>query len=103
MAKLTNVIERKPIPLSVNGVYIRDLPAKEIEAKFGNIAEEMQEKPEETITLLFNDLICDGEGETFDDVATFEEITDNLSVRAIHEIINAIPEALVPGDASGKK
>lgn len=96
MAKISNVLGRKPIPTEVEGVYISDLPAKEVDEKFGDLQELMEKDHEKAITLLFTDLICDENGERFEDCQTFEDITENLSVRALHTIINAIPSALTP-------
>ena len=103
MAKIANIIKFKPIPLTVEGIFIRDLPAKEIEDKFGDMAKELQEAPENVITRLFTDLLCDEAGEAFEDCQTFEGITESLSVAAINDIINAIPVAMMPNASDGKK
>lgn len=103
MAKISNVITHKPIPLIIEGIFIRDMPAAEIEAKFSNMAEELQKEPETVITRLFTDLICDETGESFEDCQTFEGITETLSVATINAIVNAIPLAMMPTEENAKK
>lgn len=96
MAKLSKLSSNKPIPLSVEGVFIRNLPAKVIDQKFGNIQERLQEDQEGVIVSLFRDLICDENGEAFEDCETFDQITEALSVVDIQTILLAVPKALVP-------
>ena len=103
MAKLNSVSNKKPIPLSVEGVFIRNLPAKAIDEKFGNIQQRMEEDQEAVILSLFTDLICDGEGNQFEDCQTFDDITSNLSILDIQSIILAIPKSLAPDPVNSPK
>jgi hypothetical protein len=96
MAKLGKVSNRKPIPLSFDGVFIRNLPAKVIEDKFGNIGSDLQEDQEKMIVAIFTDLICDEKGDKFEGCDTLEEITSVLSIMDIQAIVSAIPSALAP-------
>jgi hypothetical protein len=103
MAKLSSVSNTKPIALSFPGVFIRNLPAKVIDIKFGNISKDIEEDQEAVIVMVFNDLLCDEAGAGFEDCGSFDEITSSLSVSDIHSIMNAIPEALAPnGSTEGK-
>ena len=103
MAKLSKIANTKPIALSFEGVYIRNLPAKVIDDKFGNIQEKLAEDQEAVIVSLFTDLICDEDGTPFEDCSTFDEITAALSVSDIHQIVSAIPEALSPSATNSGK
>tara|TARA_R110000787_G_scaffold2708_7_gene10490 strand:- start:1779 stop:2090 length:312 start_codon:yes stop_codon:yes gene_type:complete len=103
MAKLSTTVKSKPIALSVKGVFIRNLPAKVIDQKFGNIQEQLEEDQEKLIVSIFTDLICDSKGQTFEDCDTFDAITGALSVTDIQAIIQAIPEAISPNPVSTGK
>lgn len=96
MAKLSKISNSKPIALSVEGVFIKNLPAKTIDEKFGNIQEKLVEDQEAVIVSLFTDLICDEEGNQFEDCDTFDKITEALSILDIQTIVQAIPKALMP-------
>lgn len=96
MAKLSTVANNKPIALSVEGVFIRNLPAKVIDMKFNSIATDIEKDQEAVIVSIFNDLICDADGNNFEDCGTFDEITSVLSVMDIQRIMEAIPEAISP-------
>lgn len=103
MAKLSKVSNKKPIPLSVKGVFIKNLPAKTIDEKFGNIQEKLEQDQEAVIVSLFTDLICDEDGNQFEDCLTFDDIAAALSILDIQSIVAAIPKALMPDAiASGK-
>jgi len=103
MAKLSKVSNKKPIPLSVDGVFIKNLPAKTIDEKFGNIQEKLAQDQEAVIVSLFTDLICDEDGNQFEDCGTFDEIASALSILDIQSIVAAIPNALVPDPISSGK
>jgi hypothetical protein len=96
MAKLGSVIKQKPIALRIAGVYVQNLPAATFDRILGNVEQEIKDAPEDTIVKLFNELICDKAGKPFEDVATFEAITETLSMASIMDIVNAIPAALAP-------
>ena len=96
MAKLSKLAGKKPIPLSFEGVFIKNLPAKVIEEKFGDVEGKMQKDQEAVIVDLFTNLICDKDGKPFEDCTDFDSIVSVLSVTDIHSIVSAIPEALAP-------
>ena len=103
MAKLSKISNKKPIPLSVEGVFIRNLPAKVIDEKFGNIQEKLEKDQEGVILSLFTDLICDEDGNNFEDCDTFDKITEALSILDIQTIVGAIPKALMPNAVEAGK
>jgi len=103
MAKLSKVSSKKPIPLSVEGVFIKNLPAKAIDEKFGNIQEKLMNDQEAVIVSLFTDLICDADGNQFEDCNTFDEITSALSILDIQSIVASIPKALIPDPVTSGK
>ena len=103
MAKLSKLVNTKPIALEVDGVFVRNLPAKQVEEQFGNIQLQMETDPEAVISSLFKDLICDEDGVAFEDCDSFDAITSVLPMNTIHAILNAIPKALMPSDANVKK
>lgn len=102
MAKLSKLSRTKPIETAVEGVFIRNLPAKVVEDKFGNLQSTVDGDQEAMIVTLFTDLICDADGKPFEDCSTFEDITSALSVLDIQGIIAAIPDALTPSSTTGK-
>lgn len=102
MAKLSDVRDNKPIPLSVDGMFINNLPAKEMEEKFGNIQQSLLEDQNSVLVAIFSDLICDSEGKPFEDCSTPDEIMAVLSVKDIQAILYAVTKALSP-DATGGK
>jgi hypothetical protein len=103
MAKLSKISNKKPIALSVEGVFVRNLPAKVIDEKFGNIQEKLEKDQEGVILSLFTDLICDEDGNNFEDCDTFDKITEALSILDIQTILGAIPKALMPNAAESGK
>ena len=103
MAKLGKLVSTKPIALDVDGVFVRNLPAKQVEEKFGNIQAQMETDPENVIASLFKNLICDEDGEAFEDCDSFDAITEVLPMNTIHAIMNAIPKALMPSESNVKK
>ena len=103
MAKLSKISNSKPIALSVEGVFIKNLPAKAIDEKFGNIQEKLVADQEGVIVSLFTDLICDEDGNQFEDCDTFDKITEALSILDIQTIVAAIPKALMPNVTGGGK
>ena len=103
MAKLSKLVSTKPIALEVDGVYVRNLPAKQVDEQFGNIQEQLETDPEAVIARLFKDLICDEDGVAFEDCDSFEAITAILPMNTIHSILNAVPKALMPSESNVKK
>ena len=102
MAKLSSVANIKPIPLDIEGVYVRNLPAKVVDDKFGRINLDIEDDQQAVIVSLFTDLICDADGNMFEDCDTFESITSSLSVMDIQAIVEAIPQAIAPTSNRGK-
>ena len=93
--KISSLFSNKPIQTEIDGIYIQDLPAKEVEESFGSIDDLLKENPEEGITKLFTDLICDAEGQPFEDCQTYDGITANLSIANIRKIVDAAGKALM--------
>tara|TARA_R110000764_G_scaffold47303_1_gene105743 strand:- start:307 stop:615 length:309 start_codon:yes stop_codon:yes gene_type:complete len=102
MAKLSSVANKKPIALDIEGVYVRNLPAKIVDDKFGRINLDLEDDQQAVIVSLFTDLICDADGNNFEDCETFESITSSLSVMDIQAIVEAIPQAIAPSANRGK-
>lgn len=96
MAQLSKLKSKKPIPIGVDGIFIHNMPAKQMQDIFGNMEERLTNEPENVIVELFNKLICDSDGDTFEDVATYEAILEVLSLKDIQEIIVGIGEAMNP-------
>ena len=103
MTKLSTLVNNKPIPLSFAGVYVKNIPAKEAEAHFGDIQNEVTANPEAVITRMFQLLICDENGDMFEDMTDYDAITAVLPLAIIHGILNEVPSALMPTDANVKK
>ena len=104
MAKLNKIIKPSLIPLvsEFEGLYVRDLPAKQLQERFVNIQKDMEDKPNETIVALFSNLICDETGETIDEFQNEELILDNLSVKQIQGLLESLILAVTPkGTAQG--
>jgi hypothetical protein len=103
MARLSDVIKSGPIETKFNGLYILNLPMKEMENRFGDFEKKLQDEPEETIVNMFQNLICDENGEMFDDVESWDQITGIFSQLQIQEIMIAVGEALSPQAQDEKK
>ena len=87
MAKLSSVANKKPIALDIDGVFVRNLPAKIVDDKFGRINLDLEDDQQAVIVSLFTDLICDADGNNFED---------------IQAIVEAIPQAIAPSANRGK-
>lgn len=103
MAKITGLLDNKPVPTSINGIFVKDIPAKMMEEKFGDVEKRIADDPEGMIALFFTDLIVDDNGEPFEDCQTYDEIVAVLSQAKIIRILNAVAEALQPGIEASKK
>ena len=95
MAKLGKLQESNLIPTEVPGIFIKDLPYK----LFDGIYKEVNAKLAEedvigAVVVLFNDLIVAEDGTKFEDALTPEDVQDNISVRMIQQIMEALPKAL---------
>ena len=98
MAQLSKVKNNKPIPIGVDGIFIHNMPAKQMQDIFGNMNERLKTEPETVILELFTKLICDDKGETFEDVATYDSILEVLSLKDIQEIMTGIAETMNPSN-----
>jgi len=96
MAQLAKLKNNKPIPIGVDGIFIHNMPAKKMQDIFGNMEERLSKEPENVIVELFNKLICDDKGETFEDVATYDAILEVLSLKDIQGIMSGIAETMNP-------
>ena len=74
MARLSKVKNNSPIPIGVEGIFIHNMPAKQMQDIFGGVNERLSDEPEAVIVELFTKLICDEGGHKFEDVDTYEEI-----------------------------
>ena len=97
MAKLSKFKKNKPIPIGVDGIYIHNLPAKVMQDTFGGINDKAQTDPEAVVVELFNTLVCDENGDAFEDVGTYDDIMSVLSLKDIQEIMQGIAETINPG------
>lgn len=98
---IASLFPNNPIQTELPGVFIKDLPAKVMEQEFGNLNQLLNEDPEAGITKLFQGLICDADGNPFEDCQTYEAITATLSVASIKRIVTAAGKALMGEDATG--
>jgi len=96
MAKLAKFKNNKPLPIGVEGIFIHNMPAKKMQDIFGSINERIKTEPDVVVVELFTKLICDDKGEPFEDVGTYEDILEVLSVKDIQEIMSSIAETINP-------
>ena len=96
MAKLAKVKDNKPIPIGVEGIYINNMPAKQMQDIFGSVNERLAEDPETVVVELFTKLVCDDQGEQFEDVGTYEAILEVLSLKDLQDIMRGIGETMNP-------
>jgi hypothetical protein len=102
--KLSTLSTKRVIKLDLDApIYIRDLPAKKLQTMFATFEKDIEEKPEETILMLFTDVICDKDAKKFDGFSTYEDLEEQMSIRMLMEIIQAIPTAIMPAQADEKK
>ena len=103
MTKLSKVKSKKPLPTDVEGVFVRNIPAKKAQDLFGDMDARIGTEAEAVIVELFNNLVCDDKGNTFDDVETFGAIMEVLSMVDIQEIMLAVAFAINPSAKDLKK
>ena len=96
MAKLSKVKSKKPIPIGVEGIYINNLPVKVLQELFGDITERLKYDPNTVVVELFTKLICDDNGDAFEDIGSYEDIIAVLSVKDIQEIMSGIAGTMNP-------
>lgn len=103
MAKLSKLKNRKPLYIGIDGIFIQNMPAKQMQDLFGNMETRLGEEPEVVVVDLFSKLICDEEGNAFEDVSTYDEIISALSMKDIQEIMTAITTTVSPSGSDVEK
>ena len=96
MAQLSKLKSKKPIPIGVDGIFISNMPAKQMQDIFGGLNERLAEEPEKVIVELFTKLICDDKGDMFEDVGSYDAILEVLSLKDIQDIMTGIAETMNP-------
>ena len=96
--KISDTSNKKVLPLAVEGVYIRDLPMKQFEAMFKDADKRLAEEDHSFITQIFQDLVCDANGDVLEDLVgvDYDTLTGLLSMNTMFAIIHSIPKAVVP-------
>jgi hypothetical protein len=99
-------ITRKPISIEVEGVkglYVRNEAFSKIEALAKEI-EEIQKEEGDTagVVATFERLVCDQDGEAFEEFVSFEGICEFLSVRQIQDTMEAVAQSIQPTGAAAK-
>lgn len=96
--KITDISNKKVLPLAVEGVYIRDLPMKQFEEMFKDADKRLAEEDHTFVMQIFQELVCDANGDPFEDLvdASYEDLTSLLSMNTMFAIIHSIPKAVVP-------
>lgn len=96
MAKLSKVKNNKPIPIGVEGIYINNMPAQQLQELFWAISSGLKDEPARVLVDLFERLICDEDGVAFEDAVSYDEILAVLSVKDIQEIMQGIADTMNP-------
>lgn len=96
MAQLSKLKSKKPVPIGVDGIFIHNMPAKQMQDIFGGLNERLADEPEAVIVELFTKLICDDKGDAFEDVGSYDAILEVLSLKDIQEIMVGITKAMNP-------
>ena len=96
--KIAALQKKKVLPTDVEGVFVRDLPIAEYETRFKDADKKLEEENKEFILMIFEDIVCDGNGEPFEDLVgiEYDDLAKLLSLNTIFEIIHSIPKAIVP-------
>ena len=95
MAKINKIQRNNVIATDVPGVLIRDVPMKQMTDIFARHSS-AEEGTLDGVLIFFQELICDKNGELFEDAQTLEDIELNMPMSLFKEIIAAIPKALNP-------
>ncbi|KJZ22286.1 hypothetical protein TW79_18840 [Tritonibacter mobilis] len=69
---------------------------KEMTDKFGSLETDLQDNPEDTITHVFVELLCDERGERFEDAQTWDDINAMFSMSNLTAIMQEVSNALNP-------
>ncbi|WP_069299891.1 hypothetical protein [Neptunicoccus sediminis] len=96
MSKLSNIVNRKPLATSFEGLFVRDLSLKQIEQDFSNLQAELEQDAPKAIVKVFVGLLCDENGESFEDVQDWESIQELFSNTTIAAIMEEVGDALNP-------
>ena len=98
MTKLSSTLKKKSpiIPTAIEGLFVRDLPVKQMQSRFSTVETDLKEDPEGTIVKMFQELICDADGNVFEDVDNYEQIAEAFSVRQITTVLEQLTIALNP-------
>lgn len=96
MAQISKLRDSKPLPTDIKGIYIHNLPAKRMQDLFGDLETRLANDPEVVVVQMFNELVCDEDGNTFEDVATYDQIMSALSIKDIQDIMRAIAATVNP-------
>ena len=96
MAQLSAIVTRRPIETAFDGLFVRDLPMKDMTDKFGNLETDLQDNPQDTITKVFVELLCDENGESFEDATNWEDINAMFSMSNLTAIMQEVSNALNP-------
>ena len=106
--KLSEVLKDRLIPLTHihQDLYMKDLPAKEYEyiSKLMTDTDGDDEtRMQEFFVKIFNDIICDKDGNAFEDLAgkTYDEMLEALPLKFMWEIAAELPKTLLPGNSLG--
>lgn len=96
--RISDLNKNKVIALPVEGVFIKDLPAKQFEIMFKDADKQLEEENKDFVVKIFKELICDKDGNPFEDLVDvdYDGLTEILSLKTLHDIIYSIPKAVVP-------
>ena len=101
MSKLSDIdIPPQPVP-SVGGLFVRDVPLKEVEAfqkKFETQEDGEEADPAVVVFELFDKFCCGEDGSSFEDITCPDDVRE-LGIFKIKMIMQGVMEAL---DVTGK-
>ena len=97
MAKIGSIVKRTATPTSIDGLYIRNISYKDLQAYQERVAELAEDRPGPIVFEAFQTLLCDEHGEEFEDVNSVDEVENNFGMMQLREIMESVGEALAPG------
>ena len=101
MTKLADIQKKRVIPLKdVSGIYLRDLPMNKLQEVFIELSDKSQEDFLDGLLLAFDKILCDKNGENFEDITSKEDIGEILGVDLARGIFAAIPNTIMPDEAN---
>ena len=82
----------------MDGVFVRDLPASEMELLLKDAEQRLNDEDKTFIEDLFHKLICDEKGEQFEDLVDqpYDVIMHVVPMNMLMTILAAIPKAVNP-------